>query len=755
MTEFTSLIARLTGLPTMRTAFGCLLFSGLAATASATHTESLTHEGVEDFIEGDFENVALSSTGALLLAPEAKHIAGLDEPIVWTAVPDGNGGFYVGTGNKGKVYRVSGEGETRLVFEPDQVLSRALAIDDDGVLFVGTSPEGNVYRISTDEDAEPEVYFDPEENYIWDIVFGEDGDMFVATGARGRVYRLDAGHSAGDAVGVFFETDETHISTLARDTEGRLLAGTSTGGFLYRFDDDGKPFALLNTGDREVRRVLVTEDGTLFVATFAGEGAGASAPARPTGNIANVVSAILGAGDSENEEGNNRQRAQQRSAAERVSTVYRVDSEGFFETYWTLPEHAIHSLALMPDGTLLAGTGAQGRIFSIEGPDDWELLQRLEYGGEVSAIVPSPDGGRKAHAFTSNPAHVYELDFTVASRGQYTSKVLDLEQVSRWGHFHFEGSGGRIGVATRSGNTETPERSWSEWSEFVSPVSPFSIESPAARYFQYRIELEGNRDREDAEDRPRVKQTRLFYRKANAAPVISAVKLVPAEVALERVPGSPQTPSIDLEQLFANNRAARSTNRQERSGQLRVHERPGLATIAWQASDPNDDRLSFTLQIRAEDEEYWTTLAEDLRENFFSFNTRGFEEGRYRAKVTASDHLSNPPGTARSALRTSEAFVLDNTAPELEVIDKEVKDGRLVLRIRAEDAVSIVTDARYYLNGGERRPLFPEDGFFDSRRETFLIETDKLEPGRHSMIVVAADEAGNERVRNVHFEVPE
>ncbi len=728
------------------------IFIFAASPLAKTQTESVTHEGVPGFLEGEFSNLALTSTGELLLAPAVETLAALDEPIVWTALPDGDGGFYLGTGNQGKVYRLSGDGELTPVFDPEQVLSRALAVGPDGALYVGTSPEGKIYRIVGD--AEPEVFFQPEEHYIWEIVFDGEGRMYVATGAKGNIYRLPSDFEPGDAVELFFESEQTHISTLAWDKEGRLLAGTSPGGLVYRFDEDGRAFALLNTGDREVRRIVTADDGTLYVAAFAGDAAGTAAPARPTGTIANVIAAILGTGEggSENAEARPQNQQQARTPGSRVGTIYRVDPDGYFEPYWTLPGYAIHSMALLADGQLLVGTGNQGRIFSVTGPGEWKLLQRLESGGEVSMVAADPTGAKRVYAFTSNPAQMYRMDFAVASEGRYTSKVYDAGQVARWGRFHLDSSENGVRVSARSGNTETPEKTWSEWTEPTAPVESITLDLPAARYFQYRLHFSNEGENENALE-VRANRARFFYRRFNAAPVVSAIRLVPADVALERVPASPQAPSIDLDQLFASNNQARQQNQQSRSGQMRVYERPGLATIAWQATDPNGDPLSFILKIRAETEEYWTTLAEDLRDNFLSFNTQGFDEGRYYAKVIASDHLANPPGSERVASRVSEAFVIDNTAPLIEVVEVQLNGREALVQLKVEDKISIIANARYYLNGGERTPLFPDDGFFDSRSERFSLSLSDLSQGRHNLIVVAEDEAGNERVRTIHFEV--
>ena len=102
------------------------------------------------------KNVSLSNTGVLKLAPALEELVEISAPIVWTAIADKDGNLYLGTGNLGKILKVDTEGEISTMFSPEEVLSRALAIDAEGNLFVGTSPMGRVYRITPG--GRPEIY---------------------------------------------------------------------------------------------------------------------------------------------------------------------------------------------------------------------------------------------------------------------------------------------------------------------------------------------------------------------------------------------------------------------------------------------------------------------------------------------------------------------------------------------------------------------------------------------------------------------
>ena len=51
--------------------------------------------------------------------------------------------------------------------------------------------------------------------------------------------------------------------------------------------------------------------------------------------------------------------------------------------------------------------------------------------------------------------------------------------------------------------------------------------------------------------------------------------------------------------------------------------------------------------------------------------------------------------------------------------------------------------AAYALDGGEFVPIFPDDGLFDTPRETITIKLPDLKPGTHVLMVRATDAAGN------------
>ncbi len=716
-----------------------------AAGLHGVRTESVSQESFGDFFEGEPRNIVIDREGFLTLGPEASLIGELEEPIIWSAAAGRDGDLIVGTGNAGKVFRLTRAGEWEELFSTGEVLIRAVAVGADGSVYAGASPEGKVYRLAPGAE-EPEVFFDPEDPYIWALEFSEAGDLFVATGDNGRVYRIPAGGD-GEAAEVYFESGEAHVSALAWESSGVLLAGSSPQGYLYRVTAAEEAFVLFNSPDEEIRQIVVADEW-IHVATFSG-GPLPNAGANPGGYLSAAMAAISSSTNNNGESGGNatprRPAAAGTNNVQRVSTVYRVDAEGFYETHWALPGVPVHSLLATADGRLLIGGGSQGRLFSVQSPQSWNLRERLPEGSEISALLPDPAGNDSIIALTSNPARAYRLGKAPAPEGEFLASAHDAGQIARWGRLHVDADrADGLTVEARSGNTEEPDAHWSGW----HPVGGDGVsETPPGRYFQYKLVLQNPGD-----GGPRVNRARFFYRSANAAPEVTAIRVVTSGVGLERFQMPPQQPNIDLDQLFRP--SGGQAGPPEGRSQVRAYERPGTITVAWQARDPNEDDLLFSVSLRREGSGEWLLLGDGVDNTFLSFNTAGMEEGDYRVKITASDHLSNLPGEARDASRVSDLFRIDNRPPEITVAGVEVEGRSAVIRWRAEDGHSLVTGAEYVLNGGDPRRLYPENGFFDATSASFTLRLDLLESGKQTVLLHAMDEARNVGSHALTFQVP-
>ena len=91
-------------------------------------------------------------------------------------------------------------------------------------------------------------------------------------------------------------------------------------------------------------------------------------------------------------------------------------------------------------------------------------------------------------------------------------------------------------------------------------------------------------------------------------------------------------------------------------GEIRRVEPTHKATIAWEAADPNNDVLEYSLYFRQGTSEPWILLKDKLLERPYEWDTRAVADGRYEIKVVASDANANPPGLGKTASRVSNPF---------------------------------------------------------------------------------------------------
>jgi hypothetical protein len=183
-------------------------------------------------------------------------------------------------------------------------------------------------------------------------------------------------------------------------------------------------------------------------------------------------------------------------------------------------------------------------------------------------------------------------------------------------------------------------------------------------------------------------------------------------------------------------RTARASGRRPTPGTRRLYE-AGARAATWEASDPDDDALRYTLEIRAVGEGTWRELARDLETAFYSWDSRGTGDGLYELRLTASDAEDNAQGSARTDVRVSDPFTIDHTAPHLEDV-RVSADGRHVTFV-AVDPGGRVAAAEVAEDAAPWRRVAPEDGIEDGERERYSVEL----PAGESLRLRITDAAGN------------
>src|SRR5579864_7912410 len=241
----------------------------LVSLAVAEGTRQWKETGYDEFEKGTARGIAIRSTGQIELAPAFKSIYTSPSSFIWSIAADKDGVVYAATGAPARVYRVTPDGKSTVIFEPKELQVQSIALGQDGAVYAATSPDGKVYRITRKPGttaAAPEytaeTFFDPKTKYIWDMEFDAQGRLYIATGDNGEIFRVEKNGQGA----VFFKSDEAHMRVLAFDPKGNLIAGSDGSGLVYRISPAGEGFVLYSAAKKEITALAVDSAGNIYAA---------------------------------------------------------------------------------------------------------------------------------------------------------------------------------------------------------------------------------------------------------------------------------------------------------------------------------------------------------------------------------------------------------------------------------------------------------------------------------------------------------
>jgi hypothetical protein len=669
----------------------------------------------EEFLAGEVDGFTVTSRGELRPGPTLRKLASFTDPFVLAQATAPNGDRWFGTGNDGKVYRLRGT-EMKLMYTAGESEVYALAFHD-GALFAGSSPNGKVYRIDA-ESGKAEVFFDPKEAYIWALHFLSNGDLAVATGVNGKLFRVTP---KGEGK-VWYDAPDTHLRSIAERKDGSLLVGGTARGRIYEVRGEGSAHALFDSTLSEISAIYVDPSGDAWAAGVSSTlPTSAPAPkqqAKPAATTTSTTAATgsTSASSEKKDDGSNGgvevsfsfDDATGNTAAQSGSAeLYRIHPDGFVEIARKFEREMIYAIDAGPNGSILLSTGPQGRIYQFR-------------DGETSLVAAVPEkqvvsisaAGGQTIITTTNSGAVYRMDGALSARAEFRSAAKDVERFSRFGHYRIEGNDvgdGHVAVAFRSGNTRTPDATWSAWSQ-PRTTTDGSIDAPAGRYLQWKLTMP-----KPAAD-VSVDTVSVAFVNRNIAPVIDSVGVAePAVVYITgNYPASPQVVEAtnpDEYGIFTSLDSPRDKNEPGK----KVY-RKGYRTIAWRAHDDNGDALHYTLNFRRKGSDRWLRLRENVDETSMNFDTSQLPDGTYELRLVASDAADNPD-TPLTDEKEGVEFQVDNTAPAITVTN----DGADVV-IRVTDRLSTIGKVDYSLDAQKWIRLLPTDGLNDSGDETYRLK---------------------------------
>ena len=724
---------------TLTAAASILACIGLAAAAPTFWTVSTQ----SDFLKGDVEDLSIDSDGRVFLGPTASLVAETAAPFVWTVLQSADGTVWAGTGNEGHVLKVARDGKSTTFFDAPELEAHALAPAPNGGLYVGTSPDGKVYHVAADGTSK--VFFDPEDKYIWSLVVDRGGNVFAATGDKGVIYKITP-----DGTGTrFYRTNATNAVSLAIASNGDLIAGTESPGRVFRIDASGKAFVLLDSPFREIHKIRLAPDGTIYVAAVNGtQGGSADRPAdRPSPTeagaapVPSVSTEITTITVMDSPVGSSTPPSTGRSPRRAgKGAIYRITADGLWDLLWDAGEDSPFDLIVEPTGSLLVGTGTEGKIFRISGEPARATLLSRAGARQVTSLLRESSG--RVIGAASNPGKLFALSPAPARRGAYDSDVRDAGTVASWGVILWRAvnNGGQLELLTRSGNTATPDETWSAWSKPYTDASGQQITSPNARYLQWRAVLTSS-----GAQGPVLTSVTTAYLPRNLRPEVSSITVHPSGSVFQRPFSTGEMEIAGFEDNTSDGRAPAQPSGGASSGSQsggaspalgrRIYQK-GLQTFVWKADDGNEDRLQYDVLYRREGETAWRPLRRGLWDPIFVWDTTSVPDGTYLVKVAATDAPSNSPGTSLVGELESASFDIDNTPPRIELRPASRTGGRTSITFAVADDQSPVQRVEYSLDASRWRVVFPKDGIPDSRREEFEVTLGEGETARSVLIRV-------------------
>ncbi len=664
------------------------------ARAWAVGTRTFELDSLEKLSGGELQGVTVGSDGVVRAGWTLSNLALPPDAgtTVACALALADGSVLVGTGpaEGGKVVRVANDHVTVLADTKESAVS-ALAVDAAGIVYAATT--GNkIYRVTAGRAEVLTTLTDVDSILALAVEKGSHA-LLAGTGPDGKIVRVTPGGSS-----VYFETGAPFVVSLAIADDGSLYAGTSGGkGLLFHVTGPGRATVLYDFAGGDVRAIGVAPARALYVVVNEESGSSTDADAaavRHTSGGRTVTGPIGGP------------RLKPGKGA-----LWRFDSLGRPERMMHHDEFHYQSLAIDPQGRPYVGTGAEGRVYTV---DDTHAVALVADTSErqIGAIAL---GAGSRFVVGSDPAVFHRIVSIGGPEAIWTSKPLDAGLRATFGHLSWRGTG-PLEVSTRTGDTQAPDTSWSPWS---APVNQGGVApSPAGRFIQVRARfMDATATLADV-DVPFVTE--------NLRAVVTEVAAKTSATAHDSKETLPQSGS-----------------------EIPKHE--SVVHVAWKVENPDNDELRYRVQFQHEGQARWVdaTRPDDvLTKPELDWETAALPEGKYRLRVDASDEMANPPGAVTHNALVSAPVVVDNTPP---VFKSLAIQGR---RLRGEvvDGIGPIARIEVAVDGRlEWHPIAPSDGILDSADET--VDTD-LGPllgvaGPHIVAVRAFDAAGNAVVRDV------
>lgn len=674
--------------------FSLALFCFWSATAVPTAIFRVSTFAELD--KGEPHGTFISSKGEVVVGRSSKRLK-VSTAMMWSTVRDNTGTVYFGSGDEGALFETKGD-VVRKVAQLNGVLITSLALGPTGKLLAAIIPEAKIIEIDI-KTGQWRQLARLSAQYIWSLLYDAKAQrIYAASGSPGKIFMIP---EPGGTPQIYYDPEEQHLLCLAQTSDGALLTGGADKAILYRITNKGVGTALHDFDATELRDVLVSPQGSIYVAVNKFERKGSGLPRfdrTEEGEEGTAIRTVT------NDKTKHKTRAQEfRPGAKKgKGALYRLDSNGRADQLLDLDDGYFTDLKLDANGTLWAGDGTQGKVYLVR--PDRTVMTAFDFP-ERQVLALAINGNGPSYIGTGDSGTIYRISAGPSKASEYLSQIFDAKFTARWGNVQYLASE-NMQLESRSGNTAKPDKTWNGWKPAKpqnKAVAVAQVVSPPGRYLQLRM-------RWPVATEGMLRSFNIYYLPQNQPPQL-------ADITVE---GSKEKPH---------------------SAKLKIR---------WKVENPDGDTLDYRLYYREEMGLTWRLISglDPLDKTEFEWDTESIPDGYYRVKVVTSDEMDNSPEATLNDSQISERLLIDNRKPEI----ANLSVRQLWVSGIARDSYSSIKRIEYSIDSKAWRLISPQDDIYDSPTEAFRFHLpDDVAPGAHVLAIRALDEADNMGVNQIRF----
>ncbi|HEV8323507.1 MAG TPA: hypothetical protein VG389_17960 [Myxococcota bacterium] len=672
--------------------------AALAALLPAVPGEAVTtllwrSASTADFNEGELDHVVVTEPGRVAAGLDSDVVRpgkGDDVSLFWSAAAGAGGTVWLGSGNKGELWKLEGGKLTRAAETGAMILTDLVV--DGGDVYASSIPDGKIFKYSG---GKLTTFCDLEEAHVWSLVRDAKGKRFFAgVGPGAKVYEIDA---AGKAK-LYYDAEDQHVTALALDPKtGSLYMGTSNSALLLEVTGAGKARAVADFDGEEIGDLALAGDD-LWVSVS------------DLGNAKKVAETAEDRAKGKSTSGT------PSSGGKKGGKIYKVGRDGRITMVHELKDGYFTALGVDGTGMVYAGEGTNGKVFRYD-PKTLETATVFDFKERQALALVL--GGKTPIVATGDAAAVYTISTTPAKKPVFYSVAFDAGVSAEWGATYSVATG-KVTVRTRSGNTAKPDATWSDWSGPLAKGA--KVSSPRARYLQFRVDFD--------DVKAVFSRLDVYFLPLNYGARVDSIAIAPE-----------------------GDSGGKKSGKDKDGVPVDAVEKPSATMkVSWKTTNPDGDTLRYKLAYRSEGDTVWIPLNDGkaLEKDEYKWDTGSIPDGYYELRVEAVDDLGNPAGETIGASRIAPPALVDNGAPDI----KDLKIAFPVVSGTADDTFSPIARIEYAVDAGDWSFVFPSDRLYDSPREAFKFNVaGELAAGKHVLVVRARDAAGNATVEKGTFTV--